>query len=373
MSGSVMFRKDRSVWCVNWWDKKQKKKVRIYKYKGEYMYHQKVARKLLSVMQSRVEDKIFRIEEFTGQQPADVIPYMDRWLKDVSPTLKPATIKDYTNSIKNHLEPFFKNHPIQLSEIQYDILIQIMNSIERVGKGKQNVMYCLHACLDYAWRSGRIPQVPPFPKKKQYKIKKNVIQWLPSDRQEKILNAIPPEHQPIFWWCKYHFRRPGEACALHKSDFENNIFTIQRTLSNRILTDSTKTGEVHRFECVDDFTPYIKGMPKILSPFFFVNPYARKPGKPYSIKTMEDIWKKACIEVDESITMYAGLKHSSCGQYLNELGGSFSELQEVTDHKRMESVKRYGELQIKRRKELMQRKVVQIDRSETGPAHTVND
>jgi len=321
MSGSIGFRNDRRVWYVNWWDKKQKKKVRIYRYKGELMYHEKVARKLLSVMQSRVEDEIFRIEEFTGQQPTDVIPYMNVWLKDISPTLKPATIKDYDNSIKNHLGPFFKKHPIQLSEIQYDTLIQILNSIKRTGKGKQNVMYCLHACMDYAWRSGRIPQVPPFPKKKQYKIKEPQILWLPSERQEKVLNAIPKEHQPIFWWCKLHFRRPGEACALHKSDFKDNIFTVQRTFSNRILTDTTKTGEVHRFECVDDFIPYIKGMPKTLSPFFFVNPYGRKPGGYYSLKTMGDIWKKACKQVDENITMYAGLKHSSCCQYLNEVEG----------------------------------------------------
>ena len=190
--------------------------------------------------------------------------------------------------------------------------------------------------------------------------------WLPSDRQEKILNAIPKEHQPIFWWCKLHFRRPGEACALHKTDFKDNIFTIQRTFSNRILTDSTKTGEIHQIECVDDFKPFLKRMPKTLSPFFFVNPYARKAGKHYSLKTMEDIWKRACNEVVEHITLYAGLKHSSCCQYLNEKGGSFSELQSVTDHKRMESVERYGELQIKRRKELMERKVIRLDRNKTG-------
>ena len=91
-----------------------------------------------------------------------------------------------------------------------------------------------------------------------------------------------------------------------------------QTFSNRILTDTTKTGEIHRFECVDDFIPYIKRMPKTLSPFFFVNPYGRKSGGYYSLKTMGDIWKKACKQVDENITMCAGLKHSSCCQYLNE-------------------------------------------------------
>ena len=104
-------------------------------------------------------------------------------------------------------------------------------------------------------------------------------------------------------------------------------------------------------------------MTKALSPFFFVNPYARLPGKHYSIKTMEDIWNKACVKVSEKIRLYAGLKHSSCGQFLNEKGGNYSELQSVTDHKRLESVKRYGELEIQRRQELMERKVVELSRN----------
>jgi hypothetical protein len=361
MSGSIGYNKKSKIYFVQWWDKKKKKQVKIYRYKGEVLYHEKFAKKLLSVMQSRVEDGIFRIDEFTGKKPTDVIPYMDQWLVDISPTLKPATIKDYSNSIRNHLIPFFKKHPIQLNEIQHDTLIQILNSINRSGKGKQNVMYCFHACLDYAWRSGRIMSIPPFPKKKQYKVQEPDIKWVPSDRQEKILDTIPKEHQPIFWWVKLHFRRPGEACALHKVDFQDNIFTISRTVSNRILTDTTKTGKKHIIECVSDFKPFLKQISKAsISPYFFVNPYARKPGKPYSIKTMEDIWDKACKKVGETITMYAGLKHSSCCQYLNEKGGSFSELQEVTGHERIESVKRYGEMQVARKRELMERKVINI-------------
>jgi hypothetical protein len=103
-------------------------------------------------------------------------------------------------------------------------------------------------------------------------------------------------------------------------------------------------------------------MPKDLSPFFFVNPRGRMPGKPYSLKVMEDLWRAACREVGEDIGCYAGLKHSSCSSFLNEKGGSYSELQSVTDHKRLESVKRYGKLEVQRRRELMHRKVVDVTR-----------
>ena len=161
---------------------------------------------------------------------------------------------------------------------------------------------------------------------------------------------------------------------MQKSDFEDDIFTVRRTVSNRILTDSTKTGDVHQFKCVRDFVPYIKDIYKEeLSPYFFVNPYAHKPGKPYNLAILERYWNKACKKVGEKITMYAGLKHSSCCQYLNEKGGSFSELQEVTDHRRLESVKRYGEIQVLRRQELMEKKVIKLEpkkNKESGKTRT---
>ena len=56
--------------------------------------------------------------------------------------------------------------------------------------------------------------------------------------------------------------------------------------------------------------------------------------------------------------LYAGTKHSSCSQFLNEKGGNYSELQTITDHARLDSVKRYGKMEIPRKKELMERKVI---------------
>jgi len=202
--------------------------------------------------------------------------------------------------------------------------------------------------------------MPPFPKRKQYQIVEPQIVWLPESRQDAIIRAIPEKYQPIFWWLKYHYRRPGEACALHKADFDGHVFTVHRTFSGQILTATTKTGEVHHVPCHDDFRPHMARMAKTFSPFFFVNPEGRLMGQPYTLASMERIWNAACQQLGEHITMYAGLKHSSCGQFLNERGGTVSELQEVTDHKRLESVRRYGRMEVQRRKELMQRKVVPI-------------
>ncbi len=87
--------------------------------------------------------------------------------------------------------------------------------------------------------------------------------------------------------------------------------------------------------------------------FLFENPRARKDGKRYTLESLNRLWRQACKETGESIDMYSGLKHSSCSQFVNEMGGALSDLQVLTDHARLDSVRRYAETQIARKRELM--------------------
>ena len=367
MKGSIHFRKDRGYFYVQWYSKPQNRHYKIYKYKGEFMFDRRIAEKLLAVMQGDHENGTFQIEKYTQNMWTDVIPYLWEWLDAVKPRLSPATYKDYQNSIKNHLTPFFKENPVQLHEIQYDILMKLLNSIKRKGKGKANVMYCLHRCFDFAYRSRRIAEIPPFPEKADYNIVEPTIKWLPEDRQMAIINNIPEIHRPIFLWLKYHLRRPSEAMALFKEDFDGDVFIIRRSISARQLIERTKTGIEHLIPCHSDFKPIITQMAKrevqIMSPFFFTCPSSRMPGKRYTQSIMSRLWKDACERAGESISMYAGLKHSSCSQYINQKGLSISDLQTITDHARLESVKRYARTEVARKRELLESKIVPTSQS----------
>ncbi len=234
-------------------------------------------------MQADQEKGIFRIEKYTKEVPTNIIPFLEDWLKEESKYLTPATVKDYQNSIKNHLIPWFKRHPYNLHELQYDNLC-LMGDIKREGKGKLNVMYCLRRALEYAKKSNRIQALPVFPEKSKYNIVSPIITWLPEDRQIKVIQAIPWEHQYIFWWLKYHMRRPSEAMALYKIDYKKdlNAFLICRSFSSKVLINQTKTKKQHLIPCHSEFTEIMKSMPDhIDSPFFFVNPHSRLPGKNY--------------------------------------------------------------------------------------------
>ena len=362
MKGKINYRADRNYWYVDWYHGGER--YRINKYKGyicrdgvlQGLTGEDMAKRTLALMQSDVENRVFKIEKYT-QQTTDVVPFLREWLQSQKPTLSPATYKDYYNSIENHLVPWFSQQRFQLHEIQYDILCMLLNDIKRESKGKMNVMYCLRAALGYAWKSGKILNLPPFPEKRLYGIVKKKPKWIPEARQVKIIEAIPKEHQPIFWWLKYHLRRPSEAMALFKEDYdsERDVFVIRRTFSNKKMVEYTKTHVIHEVPCHPMFQKILAEMPTTLSPFFFVNPHGRLEGKHYQHDYLVDLWNKARDASGEIIGLYRGTKHSSCSQFINEHGGTIDELQMLTDHARRESVLQYADVEIERKRELMGR------------------
>jgi integrase len=201
--------------------------------------------------------------------------------------------------------------------------------------------------------------MPMFPEEKKYNIVDPIIKWLPEERQIKVINAIPEIHRPIFWWLKYHMRRPSEAMALHRIDYdkEQDAFIIRRTFSNKQLVQHTKTHKIHVIPCHSEFNKIMKKMPiRIDSQYFFVNPNGKLIGKYYTLGTMEDNWNRACKQVGEEIDMYSGLKHSSCSQYINEKHYYIDQVQMLTDHARRESVKRYASVQLDKKRRLMEGK-----------------
>ena len=364
MKGSVFYEKDRERWAVSFrWQGRARV---IRKYKGEFMYHEKIAQKCLSMIQGRFEQYQqglceFRIEEFTGKGWTNVIDFFNKWMKNViEPNKKPGTIKGYRSYWNNWLEPFFKAHPVMLHEIQLDILNELKNSITLTGKGQYNILNCLHSMMDYAHRSNQIAKIPPFPKKSDYDLKEPDFKWLSEANQMKIIHAIPDINRPIFLWLKYHYRRPSEACAMQWRDWDeiNEEFTIRRSFSNRQLEESTKTGAIHHIPCDPDFVQVIKSIPRE-SDFIFHNTRARKWDW-YTLEALNKIWHKACDKVGIQISLYEGLKHSSCSQFINEKGGTIDELQTLTEHARRDSVRHYAKVGVDRKRKLMQLRRLEI-------------
>ncbi|MDY6839097.1 MAG: tyrosine-type recombinase/integrase [Thermodesulfobacteriota bacterium] len=368
MKGSISYERDRKRWVVVWYYEGKDYKVR--RYKGEFLWHRTIAEKCLALIQGRWEDHLqgkcqFRIEEFTGKGWTDVIEFYETWLKEVvKGSTKPATYKCYRSYLTNWIQPFFEKNPVRLHEIQLDTLVKLKNSITLQPKGKFNVMNAFHAMMDYGWRSKRIPEMPPFPKKSEYGLKDPEWSWYTREQRDMVLNAIPQEHKPIFDFLVKHYRRPGEACAMFKTDYDaiNDAFWIRRTISDRKLTETTKTGKAHYTPCDSDFTATARRLlnENLDSPFLFVNPRSRKKneGGRYTLESLNTVWKKACDEAGvPRISLYHGTKHTACTLFVEE-GGGPDELQILTDHARRESVERYYKITLNRKRRIMNRSKV---------------
>ena len=207
-----------------------------------------------------------------------------------------------------------------------------------------------HPSHGYRWLNAYI--------KNKYGIVEPKITWINEERQMTIINAIPEIHRPIFLWLKYHLRRPSEAMALYKEDYDksSDTFTIRRTFSNKKLVNHTKTHKNHHIPCHPSFKPVMESMTEhCVSPFFFTNPTGKLEGKHYQHDFLIDLWHKASASVGEKIDMYSGLKHSSCSQLINECGLSVDEVQMLTDHSRRDSVLKYAEVKVAAKRNLMAR------------------
>ncbi len=389
MKGSIYLDKSQRtpVWCVGWYDRTAKKQKVIRRYNGEIMYQthpdprrcygRRMAEKLLSLIQGDWErhergEIVFRIEKFTGERYTDIVPYLEQWLEAREPNLTPGGYIKYRTAVRNYLIPFFRDEcPIMLHEVQYDTLVRLMNWVKGSGKHKKNILDTLRCCMRYAWKSHRISAVPPFPEKKLYDIKPTIPVWLPSDRHKKVIDALPDEHKPIFMWLYLHLRRPGEACALKKEDYdeERDVFIIRRGISNGKVIDRTKTGDVHEIPCAEDFRPFMRDLPHIRE-YFFTCRESKSEGKRYTEKLLRKYWSSACAKAGEDIDVYRGTKTSRASQMVNELGMSIHEVQIAGDWASLESVKSYAKANMAKKRELIDLKVLRISEyipsSQTG-------
>ncbi len=359
--GSIHQRKDTNPprWFVKF------KGYKIYRdgY-GQFMYAKKQAERRLHEIQTDYErsqrgECAFRIERYTGKGFTDVIEYFEEWLK-TKENKKPATIKGYKSYFKTWIKPFFEKYPVMLHDIQLDTLHQMLEFIKLSGKGKYNVMNCFHTFLDFAWRSRRIPEVPPFPKKEDYNIIQPKIEWIDSATWWKAVDLMPMHHRPIFLWMYYHLMREAEACALRWEDWDevNQNFIVRRSISARQEVNSTKTGKVYVTPCHSDFLPFMKELIRNRSdsPYIFVNPLARNNGQRYSNESIKTAWKNVCSQLDISIRPYAAIRHSRATQMSVELGMTAYEIHEAGTWKRIDSVYKYRDLQLDRKKSLLERK-----------------
>lgn len=317
--GGIGYDKKMGRYYVSWYH--GGKTHKIWFYNGIPMHARDTAERLRSVMRGDEERGVFRIEKFINSR-SEVSPFIDKWLENVISKKAPSTHDYYSRLMEKHVKPFFDARRVSLQEIDYGLLMELKFGLTLAESSQYTLFKVIKSFMLYAQKIGRIQAMPVFPGADDYNIDEKPIQWLPEDRQAKVIEAIPEKHQPIFWFLKYHLRRPAEACALHKSDFDGEMFVVHRTFSRGILMNRTKTKHITYLPCVEAYKPILREYRQreyqMSSPYFFVNPDGKTDGQHYTVERLRRYWNKACKKVGEDIQFYSGTKHSSASQLINE-------------------------------------------------------
>lgn len=377
MKGRVYLHSCGRYWVIDWWHEgKSRKLYHDFNHKMEKFWrlhpnpeldqgHERAMRCLNTIRtdwEAHLAGKrVFDIEKYLKANYTDVIPFLSEWIQSLD-GLTPGGKARYESAVNAWLEPFFKEHPCQMHEIQFNTfkaLIKYMTEKGKAPKHIKNTGDALVAFLKYAKKCKRIESLPDFPGKKDYGVKKKPPVWITEEEQIKIIKQIPLEHQPIFWFLKYCWRRKGEAVALLRSDYDPRIdsFIIHRGISDGKIVEYTKDGDIHTIPCVSAFKPWLKErLHDLRSPYMFYCPNTRLKDKHYTYEILDKLWKDAreAAGIEIKIGIHDGLRKSNASYALNIKKMNKFDVQAMGDWADVRSVEHYADYELERRRDLME-------------------
>lgn len=183
--------------------------------------------------------------------------YLERWMDDIAPSLRPSTIRGYRGNLKNHILPYFRAEQIKLTDLRVRHLEAFYAHLQRDEKplSATSVKHChrlLSKALEDAIRYEYIATNPTkrahLPKQERYEAK-----FLNCTQLKELVSLFDGDVlQPVVKFICFYGVRRSEALGLcwDMVDFEKNQFTIARTMlqveKGNCLKDSTKNNSSYR-------------------------------------------------------------------------------------------------------------------------------
>jgi integrase len=181
-------------------------------------------------------------------------------------------------------------------------------------KTRADLMGEIRALLRNAYAREEIERIPEVP---TVKVPKKAVAWMNQEEQTAILEQIPTQHRPIFFFLMEYGTRPSEACALcwDNIDFKHGIFTLTRTFSRRKLCQGTKQRADNPLPIVGWFADHLATLPRSFGSLpVFQNPEAdtsRNELRFYLPDFLNKLWHAAIKAAGaKPIRLYNGTRHS---------------------------------------------------------------
>lgn len=183
--------------------------------------------------------------------------YLKNWMNKAEVGLQPSTIRGYRGNMKNHILPYFASKKIKLADLRVQHLEEFYSYLQSDEKGLSttSVRHChrlISRALNDAVRFRLILNNPAslahLPKQQKYE-----AMFLNYSQLEELASLFKGNvlYPMIQFFCVYGLRR-SEALGLcwDMIDFENNQFTISRTMmqggNGDYLKSSTKNESSYR-------------------------------------------------------------------------------------------------------------------------------
>ena len=179
--------------------------------------------------------------ELTEESRMTLGQWLEQWLKNIAPTIRPSTLSRYEGTVRNHIVPYMGDKPISQitgKDIQklYDTLAHRgnQNTGEGLASGTiQGIHAMFHEAMSAAQQAGLIPRNPTEDidaPKFSYKGKK----VLTDEQLEKFMETIQRDsiwHDFFYTELTTGLRR-GEICGLKWEDFDeiHGTLKISRTI-----------------------------------------------------------------------------------------------------------------------------------------------
>ena len=251
MTGSLQIKNNYYHMVISYVDKNGKRKNR---WKSTGLKAKGNKKKAQEILDEYLSEHAGCDLDVANLQLAD---YLERWMEDAEPKLRPSTICGYRDKLKNHILPYFRSRRIKLADLRLHHLETFYAHLQRGEKplSAASVRHChrllskaLNDAIRYEYISNNPAALVQLPKQEKYEAKflnyTQIIELI-SLFEGNIL-------QPVVQFISFYGVRRSEALGLcwDMVDFEKNQFTIARTMlqvdREHCLKNSTKNSSSYR-------------------------------------------------------------------------------------------------------------------------------
>ena len=241
----------------------------------------------------------------------------------VSLKQKPTSVIDLKRKFDNLIVPYFKNKKIK--KITNSDYLDWQNQIEKKGFTygyKRNLNYCMTAFYDFLILYHNVKKNIPriVGNFKNNDIKKNYIKTWSVEEFKRFINVIDdPIYKTLFLFLFTTGCRKSEALALNFNDINNNIVSINKSISKDLINGerlilSPKTKKSIRNILIDDkLNDQIKNLQEYYSikyNNFNKNFFVFGGNKPIACTTLDRKMKTYCLKSNVKKIRVHDLRHS---------------------------------------------------------------